>query len=163
MDDTEVLNSARNLYIQQFRAKAEEMRPLIQRIRALDQDIGDSTDLSQILNDMAVPTTGSGAASAGIPAAGTGVRPQLRPDEFMGKTVSEAATLYLEKVGHAVSMEELLEALKRGGRPIRGATPKKSLYISLVRSREFVPIPGQTGFLGLRKFYPNRGLDKKAK
>jgi hypothetical protein len=81
----------------------------------------------------------------------------------MGKTVSEAARLYLEKVGYAVSMEELLEGLKNGGRPVGGKTPKKSLYISLVRSREFVPIPGRSGFLGLRTFYPNRGLDKKSK
>jgi len=159
----DVLKNARNLYIQQFRGKAEEMRPLIQRIHALDQDIGEATDLNQILSEVAALTTETGMTSTGTGTAATGLRPKLRPDEYMGKTVSEAATLYLEKVGHAVSMDELLDALKRGGRPIKGATPKKSLYISLVRSREFIPIPGQTGFLGLRKFYPNRGLDKKGK
>ena len=163
MDDTEVLKGARNLYIQQFRAKAEEMRPLIQRIRALDQDIGESTDLNQILSEVSALTTENAAKNGAGAATSSGVKPYLRPDEFMGKTVSEAASLYLEKIGHAVSTEELLDAHKRGGRPIKSATAKKSLYISLVRSREFVPIPGQKGFLGLRKFYPNRGLDRKSK
>jgi hypothetical protein len=93
----------------------------------------------------------------------------LRPDEFTGKTYIEAAKSYLERVGHAVSMDELLEALKNGGRPIKGKTPKKALYISLVRGREFVPIPGQVGFLGLRKFYgtmrneKEKGKEKKGK
>ena len=52
-------------------------------------------------------------------------------------------------------MEELLDALKRGGSPVGGKSPKKTLYISLVRSREFIPIPGHTRFVGLRKLYPN--------
>ncbi len=53
-------------------------------------------------------------------------------------------------------MDELLDALNRGGCPVGGKEPKKTLYISLIRDvRTFVPIPGRSGFLGLRKFYPN--------
>ena len=161
MDDKEVLRNARNLYIQQFRSKAEEMRPLIQRILSLDQDIGEATDLSAILTESAALSTETETAS--LATSGGGARPKLRPDEFMGKTYFEAAKSYLERVGHAVSMDELLEVLKNGGCPVGGKTPRKTLYISLVRSREFVPIPGQSGFVGLRKFYPNRGMEKKSK
>jgi hypothetical protein len=159
MDDQEVLKSARNLYIQQFRGKADELRPLIQRIRSLDQDIGDATDLNQILSEIAALTTATGNAIIGAAGTGDSARPKVRPDEFMGDTYIEAAKKYLERVGHAVSMEELLEVLKSGGCPVGGKTPKKTLYISLVRSRDFVPIPGRKKreFLGLRKFYSKQG------
>jgi hypothetical protein len=54
-----------------------------------------------------------------------------------------------------VPVDDLLDALKRGGSPVGGKTPKKTLYVSLVRGREVVPIPGQVGVVGLRKWYPN--------
>ena len=53
----------------------------------------------------------------------------------------------------AGGVDDLLDALKRGGSPVGGKTPKKTLYVSLVRGREVVPIPGQTGWVGLRKWY----------
>jgi hypothetical protein len=92
-----------------------------------------------------------------------GARPKLRDDEFTGMTYQDAAKNYLERVGHAVSMEELLAALRDGGCPVGGINPKKTLYISLVRGREFKPVPGKSGMLGLRSFYQNRGADKKGK
>jgi len=93
----------------------------------------------------------------------SGARPKLRDDEFTGMTYKDAAKCYLEKVGHAVSMEELLDALRDGGCPVGGVSPKKTLYISLVRGREFKPVPGKSGMLGLRSFYQNRGSDVKGK
>ncbi len=85
-----------------------------------------------------------------------GAKISVRPDEFFGMTYSVAAATYLEKVRHAVSMDELLDALNRGGCPVGGKEPRKTLYISLIRDvRTFVPILGSPGFLGLRKFYPN--------
>jgi hypothetical protein len=48
----------------------------------------------------------------------SGARPKLRDDEFTGMTYKDAAKCYLEKVGHAVSMEELLDALREGGCPV---------------------------------------------
>jgi hypothetical protein len=48
----------------------------------------------------------------------------LRPDEFTGKPYLDSAKAYLERVGHAVSMEELLDALKRGGSPVGGMRAK---------------------------------------
>ena len=152
MDDNDALRKARDHYIQKFRKQIEPAAPIAQKILSLDQDIGELTDLSAIVAECIALAPAGGVFQIG----GASGKPKLRPDEFMNKTVSEAARLYLEKIGHAVSMDELLDALKRGGRPAGGATPKKSLYISLVRSREFVPIPGQTGVLGLRKFYEKK-------
>jgi hypothetical protein len=74
----------------------------------------------------------------------------------MGKTYINAAKNYLDRVGHAVSLDELVDALKSGGCPVGGKTPKKTLYISLVRSRDFKPVPGRTGFVGLKKFYEGK-------
>jgi len=90
--------------------------------------------------------------------------PDTRPDEFFGMTQGDAAKIYLEKIGHAVSMEDLIQALSAGGCTVGGVDPKKTLYISLVRNtREFVPV--KSGYLGLRKFYPNLkpGAIKKTK
>ena len=66
-------------------------------------------------------------------------------------------------VGQAVSLDEIVEALNKGGCKVGGADPKRTLYISLVRNtREFVP--PQAGYIGLRKFYPNlKGNQTKQK
>jgi hypothetical protein len=61
-------------------------------------------------------------------------------------------------------MDGLLDALNRGGCPVGGKDAKKTLYVSLIRDvRTFVPIPGRSGFLGLRKFYPNLKALKEKK
>lgn len=79
----------------------------------------------------------------------------VRPDEFFGMTHAEASRRYLKKVGHAVSFEELVGVLQKGGCKLSGSDPKKVLYISLIRnSKDFVP--PQPGFVGLKEFYPAR-------
>jgi hypothetical protein len=163
MGDEDVLRSSRQYFIDKLAQKAAEIRPLVQRISQYDQDLNENTDLLAIIvGDDASFTTGPGMAGTGIPT--SGARPNLRPDEFTGKPYFEAAKSYLERIGHAVSMDELLDALRKGGSPVGGKTPKKTLYISLVRAREVVPIPGQIGFVGLRKWYPNlkQSSEKKA-
>jgi hypothetical protein len=82
----------------------------------------------------------------------------VRPDEFFGMSQSDAARAYLNKVGRAVSFDQLVQVLRRGGAEVGGAEPKKTLYVSLMRNPkgEFV-IPSE-GHVGLRVFYP--GLPK---
>jgi hypothetical protein len=165
MEEDDILRQSRQYYIDRLSEKAGDLRPLIKRILTFDQDLNETTDLLSIIVGDADATTG--AASLGQ-MRGSGMRVKLREDEFTGKTYIEAAKSYLERVGHAVSMDEILEGLKRGGSPVGGRAPRKNLYISLARSKDFIPIPGQTGFIGLRKWYPNlkagaekKGLDKK--
>jgi hypothetical protein len=155
MEDKETLQKARDVYIQQFKAKVEELRPLFQKIGVLDQDIGDSTDLSSILAEVLEQAQDGDLARSGATSSGQG-RSNLRPDSFVGDTYSIAARKYLRQIGHAVSVDELVESLRKGGCPVGGAEPRKTLYISLVRDvRTFYPIPGKNGFIGLREFYPN--------
>jgi hypothetical protein len=167
MAEDEILRQTRQYYIDKLNEKALEIRPLISRIATFDQDLNETTDVVAIIMGDASATTFSATIGAGRTG---GVRVKLREDEFTGKTYIEAARSYLERIGHAVSMEELLDAFKKGGSPVGGRAPKKTLYISLARSKEFAPIPGQVGFIGLRKWYPNlkagaekKGTDKKHK
>lgn len=82
----------------------------------------------------------------------------IQADEFFGITHGDAARKYLERVGKAVSLEEMVEALNKGGCKVGGADPKRTLYISLVRNtKDFTKVPG--GYIGLRKFYPNLKSD----
>jgi hypothetical protein len=160
MEDIEVRKRMRDVLIQEYRELATKLKIKAERIAELDQEIGEATDLTGIIGEPTPLVSSSAAAQIG---AVTGARPKLRDDEFTGMTYKDAAKSYLEKVGHAVSMEELLDALRDGGCPVGGVSPKKTLYISLVRGREFKPVPGKSGMLGLRSFYQNRGSDVKGK
>ncbi len=156
MPDNESLKRTLEHYLQQKRERLDELRQLDQIIVRLKRDLGETaTELQEseaanyVINESA--PAGDEGTSPSLRA-----RTSVRPDEFFGMTYSVAAKNYLEKVNHAVSMDELLEALNSGGCPVGGKEPKKTLYISLVRDvRNFVPIPGRSGYLGLRKFYPN--------
>ena len=155
MEGKEALQKARDIYIQQFRTKAEELRPFLKKISSLDQDVGDSTDLVAMLGEILTEAQTSESTQLGM--AGSGfAKPNIRPDAFVGDTYSIAAKKYLKQVGYAVSVDELVDVLKKGGCPVGGVDPRKTLYISLVRDvRTFYPIPGKMGFIGLREFYPN--------
>jgi hypothetical protein len=69
----------------------------------------------------------------------TGARPKLRDDEFTGITYKDAAKSYLEKVGHAVSMEELLDALRDGGCPV-GGKESKNLATQIQTNTTFIAL-----------------------
>jgi len=139
-------------------------------ISRLRRDLGDTAQEVQADEEEDSSETGLGEtwreAEFG-PAAVTakaGTKANVRPDEFFGMTYTTAAAAYLERVGHAVSMDELLNALNQGGCPVGGKEPRKTLYISLIRAvKTFVPIPGKSGYLGLRKFYPNLKAAKEEK
>ena len=105
MEEDDILRQSRQYYIDRLSEKAGDLRPLIKRILTFDQDLNETTDLLSIIVGDADATTG--AASLGQ-MRGSGVRVKLREDEFTGKTYIEAAKSYLERVGHAVSMDEIL-------------------------------------------------------
>ncbi|MGD0571197.1 MAG: hypothetical protein ABSA78_22620 [Candidatus Sulfotelmatobacter sp.] len=159
MAENESLRKTLEHYLQLKASKLEEVRQLDVVISQLSRDLGEAVPRLQPEEEDASDSIGDAWRDNefGTTApASSGTRTSVRADEFVGLTYSGAAKAYLEKVGHAVSMEELLEVLNRGGCPVGGKEPKKTLYISLIRDvRTFVPIPGRSGFLGLRKFYPN--------
>lgn len=80
--------------------------------------------------------------------------PELRGDEFFGKSQGDAARAYVMKVGHAVELEEIFQALTKGGCHVGGAEPLRTLYIALIRNtKDFVKLPN--GLIGLRAMYPD--------
>lgn len=160
MAENESLRMALEHYRQRKAEKLKEVQELDLMISRLSRDLGETAPESQADREVE-DSSNTGISEAWQEneygsSAKNGAKTPLRPDEFFGMTYSVAAEAYLNKVGHAVSMDELLDALNRGGCPVGGREPRKTLYISLVRDvRTFVPIAGRIGFLGLRKFYPN--------
>ena len=142
MDANQLLNK----YKTERKKLIEEVRELNYVIQRLESDLGVKREEQGDIEGVGLSEEGESSETP----------PQnlvIRPDEFFGKTHSEAAKVYLEKVGHAVTIEELVEVLKEGGCKVGGIDPKRTLGISLVRNtREFVP--PKPGYIGLRKFYP---------
>ncbi|MGO9434989.1 MAG: hypothetical protein ACLP00_11970 [Terracidiphilus sp.] len=169
MAENESLRMALEHYRQRKMDKLKEVQELDLMISRLSRDLGDASQ--DVQGDKEEDSSNTGISEAwqenefGLSAIlKNGAKASVRPDEFFGMTYSTAAEAYLDKVRHAVSMDELLDALNRGGCPVGGREPRKTLYISLIRDvRTFVPIAGQSGFLGLRKFYPNlKAVKEKA-
>jgi hypothetical protein len=159
MAENESLRKTLDHYRQLKAAKLEEARQIDLVISQLSRDLGEAAPRAEEEDSSASDSIGDAWRENEFPApvsASGGPRTAVRADDFFGMTYSTAAATYLAKVGYAVSMDELLDALNRGGCPVGGKEPKKTLYISLIRDvRTFVPIAGRSGFLGLRKFYPN--------
>lgn len=87
-------------------------------------------------------------------------------DQFFGKSQPDAAEEYLRRVGHAVSVDEILEALRAGGMKFSGKDPRAGLYTQLIRATmRFVKVP--SGAFGLLEWYPSehakrtRGKDEE--
>jgi hypothetical protein len=150
MDTKEHLIQTLEHFRKQRNAKIQEARSFDAIIRSLEQELGNSAP---------PPESMDSASTLETPAAPSinGGLPQVRPDEFYSMTQTDAAKAYLKKVGRAISMEQLLDGMKRGGAHVGGADPKSTLYVSLMRNprREFVRV--SEGFVGLREFYPGLG------
>jgi len=148
----QTLDHYRQLRQQKLDQLKEELAPIELMIRQLERDLGEppvteSTGLNAAVSDSFVFSDSATASKM----------PAIRPDEFYTMTQSEAAKAYLGKVGHAVSFDELVAALRKGGARLGGADPKRTLYVSLARNpmREFV-WPSE-GYIGLSKFYGRAG------
>jgi hypothetical protein len=159
MDDKESLRGAIEIYRKQFQRQSDELRTTLLILNKLESDAGEAiTSASKEINlGLSDRLAMSDAFSPSI----NGRSSEVRPDEFFGMSQSDAARAYLKKVSRAVSFDQLVQALRKGGAEVGGADPKKTLYVSLMRNPkgEFV-IPSD-GHVGLRVFYP--GLPKGGK
>ena len=84
----------------------------------------------------------------------------VKPGEFFGLSQTDAAAAYIKKIGHAVPVEQILEALKTGGVKVGGADPKTTLYVGLIRGTKRFVLVGP-GTFGLVEFYPDRPRKEK--
>jgi hypothetical protein len=153
MATAEHLKETLDHFKQQRQAKLEELRMLEITIRQLQQQVGEAPDqqpdstLVQPLQFLDLKPL-----RPVVQPPGEGYKP--RPDEFFSLSIAEAARTYLDKVGHAMPVEEILRVITGGGCKVGGADPKRTLSITLGQGkREFI-LTG-TGTYGLRKFYPN--------
>ncbi len=155
MMEAESLKAALDVLKSRLQTKIEEAQRLEMMIRELESEAsgqpaepGDSAVSAYLGTLPSAPPSQQGTRDL-----------EIRPDEFFGMSHGDAAKAYLRRMGRAVLMEDLLEALKKGGCRIGGANPKKGLYIALVRNvREFVPVGN--GYIGLREFYPAKKLGR---
>jgi len=81
----------------------------------------------------------------------------IRCDTFVNKSNTEAAEAYLKMVGHAVSLDEIYNALVSGGITFTG-NGKSTLYSQIIRAtRKFIKIgQGSNVNFGLLEFYPKK-------
>src|SRR4051794_3910578 len=151
-DNDSSLRQTLEFFIAERAKKMEEVKRFDLTIMQLRQSLGEPTENGEHVElGVYAPSASTALTPTSKP---TGGRVSIRPDEFFGLQYSDAARNYLRKAGHAVSLEDLLEALRNGGCKVGGSDPKRVLYISLVRNtRDFVPTGN--GFIGLREFYPN--------
>ena len=81
----------------------------------------------------------------------------IRPDEYLGDAPLEAAKKYLRRLRRAATLDEIADAISRGGAATRGADWKGDLDASLLRStREVVKV--REGTYGLVDFYTEEQL-----
>ena len=81
----------------------------------------------------------------------------IRPDEYLGDAPLEAAKKYLRRVRRAASLDDIADAVSKGGAAIRGTEWKSELDASLTRStREVVKV--RDGMYGLVEFYTEEQL-----
>lgn len=156
MESQDSLRRTLEYYQEQFQKRADELRQVVTTIRRIESDLGIAVDDSTI---PALPFLSPDIQTEQV-VSGNGKRPSIRPDEYFTKSHGEAARDYLTRVGHAVAMDELLDALKKGGCKVGGVDPRKTLYTALIRNNWHDFISVGNGFVGLRTFY---GTPKSAK
>jgi hypothetical protein len=147
MDDK--LRDALDVLIERVESKSNELAELKRMVNALARETG----------------TGSIYPDAETAGGSNGAAQPIRPDLFYGKSPIVAAREYLELRGRAVPVEEILQALAKGGFDFEAQkwteeTRLRNLAISLSKNSViFHKLPN--GTYGLVKFYPDVQAEKK--
>lgn len=152
MATNEFLKETLEHFKQQRAAKLEEVRALDITIRQIQMQIGEPLDQPDLAFASGAIAEFKNTPMIPQPSSNANYKPRV--DEFFGKSIAEAARMYLEKIGHAMLVDDILKAITSGGCKVGGADPKRTLSITLGQGkREFVGTGG--GNYGLRKFYPD--------
>jgi hypothetical protein len=157
MATQEHLKESLEHFKQQKQAKLDELRMIELMIRGLQQQVGEIPEQQSQTDVLAALPSGFALFEAKATQrqdnpAGENYKP--RPDEFFSLSIADAAKAYLDKVGHAMAVDDILRVITGGGCRVGGADPKRTLSITLsMAKREFVATG--SGNYGLRRFYPN--------
>lgn len=149
MANNDYLRQTLEHYRQQRQAQLDELRKTEALIAHFEKELGEASSL-----EPGQPAASLDYSTVSEARTAPSRTVEIQPDDFYGMTQTQAAKAYLLRVKRAVSIDQIVDALRRGGAQLGGADPKKTLYVSLARNpqREFV-IP-QEGYFGLREFYP---------
>lgn len=160
--DQDSLRQTLGYYQEQIKKRIDELHPMVMTIRQIEHDLGIPAEESTI--PILPFLTADAKTEQSTSTNGNGKMPSLRPDEYFTKSHGEAARDYLSRVGHAIEMDNLLDALRKGGCKIGGIDPKRTLSTALLRNnwKDFIRVGD--GLIGLRSFYKNAKASKpKAK
>jgi hypothetical protein len=132
-----------NKLFEELQRKADEIQEIYATLQTLKK-YGANIELPELSSFLV--SNGSTIPTANI---------SILPDEFFGLSNTDATERYLRRVGHAVSLGEIYNALSQGGIQFSGEG-RKSLYVQLIRAtRKFVKIgKGQGISFGLLEWYP---------
>lgn len=138
-------NAAVNKLLEELNNKIAEIREAYSALQTLKK-YGASFDLPDLGNLF----TGQQGTSLSSQA-------KIRPDEFYGRSQTEATEMYLRKAGHAMPLGDIYNALSEGGIAF-GGDGKKNLNIQLTRAtRKFSKIGSGPGVsFGLLEWYPKK-------
>ena len=144
---------------QQLAAKVAEAKKVLAAVNTLEEllglpqttlgDLGASVSLQE-----SVGISDSVKVTFSSPKSATN---SIRPDEYLGVDPLKAAKQYMRRVGRAVHIDEIAEAISKGGAAISGAAWKDKLLRSLTRSTADV-VKVQEGTFGLAEFYTEEQL-----
>src|SRR6185369_9992194 len=102
MADNDFLRQTLSYYRdQRQRIVEQQLRPVDLIIRQIETELGETSDVSTPDVPFALPAfSADGVQSPNLPT--NNKMPELRGDEFFGKSQGDAARAYVMKVGHAV-------------------------------------------------------------
>lgn len=92
----------------------------------------------------------------------TGTLPMFRKGDFFGLSQAEAGHKVLGRAGGSLTTDEILRVLQESGYEVGGQDPKRTLYVSLCRSRKLVLVASNTFDLAERRPKPRR-LQRESK
>jgi hypothetical protein len=137
------LQGAINVLVGRVEQKAQELIEMKRMVNSLCREIGQP----ELYSDADLVVKGSAA------------KPILDPDQYYGKPPTTAAREYLERRNKAVPLEEILDALERGGFDFEAQSWAEGLRLRHLGSSlgknsvMFHRLPNDTW--GLTKWYPN--------
>jgi hypothetical protein len=133
--------------------KMNEMTETLQGLNALERNYNlPLTDIGEFVTTVTPPETQLFDSKRESHAPSKPSNVAILPDTYLGAPPLDAAKHYIGSVGHAVSFEEIVAAVTKGGAATVGPNWRDALEISLMRSgQEVVKVAEKT--YGLVRFY----------
>ncbi|MEZ4450167.1 MAG: hypothetical protein R3B09_11875 [Nannocystaceae bacterium] len=141
MDARQLLEQLVSEHREKWTSSLQEFRKEAEMIRLIAEKIGVEAPL--------LPTLPEEASEE---SAGDDLASLIEPGMFYSMSQTEAAAMYLARVKKARTLDDILEALRKGGATFTGKDPRATLYTQLVRATlKFVKLP--TGEFALLDWY----------